>query len=76
MKWIILILFFNVHTGNSLGPFVESTKDGQVIEYSGPKDCAKALIRHGPQKPDDKGNVPLFECIQEGDKSTVKLIDM
>jgi hypothetical protein len=66
IKALLLIGLFNVHSG--------TVHDVTVLKaYTDWQACSKALIATGTQYPDKNGDVPIFECVVPGDRTTMGL---
>lgn len=66
MHVLLLVVLFNIYSGDS-GKF----KVEKVYPEGGWYQCGADLNNTGPQKPDKDGNVKLYECVQQGDRSEV-----
>lgn len=55
MKILLLVALFNIHTGNRHDVEVASSFDT-------PEACVEALIAKGARKPNEDGDVQIYEC--------------
>jgi hypothetical protein len=72
IKALLLVGLFNIHSG--------AVHDVKVVaEYTGTtawQQCAKDLMKPGPQVPDKNGDVKLYECVVPDAKTTMGLANI